>query len=317
MPGSDKTLTYDQLVIATGSRSTTSTVPWKILDSYDETVSLLDSTRERVQAARDIVVAGAGATGVEVSGELGFEYGKTKTITLLCGGPSLLDGDSVGAAAKSELSKLHVKIRFGAKVAGTKELADGRTEISLEGGETITTDLYLATMGMKANSEMMDGKYLTDKGYVAVDEFYRVKGLENEGVWALGDVVSIPRGGFLFTQKQVSGIPCQCGRTVEGASFFSFFFFKILLTGYRRPLALERTYTSFCKASVLRRSSSCQWTSWLVQWAGVGALGGWAPSRCYHKWSGLRRDGRWGSRGCLATLTELWPRNSIAWTLVR
>lgn len=220
MPGSDRTLTYDQLIVATGSRTTTSTVPWKILNSYDETVSLLDSTRERVQAARDIVVAGAGATGIEVSGELGYEYGKTKKITLLCGGPSLLDGDSVGPAAKSELSKLHVKIRFDARVAGIKELADGRMEISLEGGETITTDLYLATMGMKANSEMMDGKYLNDKGYVAVDEFYRVKGLENEGVWALGDVVSIPRGGFLFTQKQVSFSPCSAGHDRSGSVLF-------------------------------------------------------------------------------------------------
>lgn len=205
LPGSsDRTLTYDHLVLATGSRSTTSSVPWKVLDSYDETVSLLDSTRERVGAAQHIVVAGGGATGVEVAGELGFEYGKQKEITLLCGGPTLLEGDSVGPAAKAELLKLNVKIKYDARVAGARELADGKTEVSLQSGESITADLYLPTMGMKANAEMMDGMYLTDKGYVAVDEFYRVKGAENEGVWALGDIVSIPRGGFLFTQKQVS-----------------------------------------------------------------------------------------------------------------
>lgn len=205
LPGSsDRSLTYDHLVVATGSRCTTSNVPWKILDSYDETVSLLDSTRERVGAARHIVVAGAGATGVEVAGELGFEYGKEKEITLLCGGPALLDGDSVGPAAKAELLKLDVKIKFDARVAGAKELPDGKTEVSLQNGETVVADLYLPTMGMKGNTEMLDGKYLTDKGYVAVDEFYRVKGAENDGVWALGDVVSVPRGGFLFTQKQVS-----------------------------------------------------------------------------------------------------------------
>lgn len=204
LPGSDRTLNYDHLVVATGSRSTTSTVPWKVLDSYDETVSLLDSTRERVQSAKHIVVAGAGATGVEVAGELGFEYGKDKEVTLLCSGPELLDGDSVGPAAKAELLKLNVKIRYDARVAGAKELADGKTEVSLEKGEAITADLYLPTMGMKANSEMMDFKYLTDKGYVDVDEFHRVKGLETEGVWALGDVVNKPRGGFMITQKQVS-----------------------------------------------------------------------------------------------------------------
>lgn len=199
-----RTLAYDQLVVATGSRSTTSNVPWKVLDSYDETVANLGSTRERVRSARHIVVAGAGATGVEVAGELGFEYGKDKEVHLLSGGPALLDGDSVGPAARAELEKLRVRVRFDARVAGAKELPDGRTEVTLVSGETIVTDLYLPTMGMQANSEMMDRKYLGESGYVNVDEYYRVRGEGADGVWALGDVVSSPKAGFMHTQKQVS-----------------------------------------------------------------------------------------------------------------
>lgn len=205
LPGSSsRTLTYDQLVVATGARSPSSAVPWKILDSYDETVSNLDSTRERVQAAKHIVVAGAGATGVEVAGELGYEFGKTKEIILLSGGSSLLDGDSLGPGAKSELEKLNVKIRLDARVTGSKDLPDGKTEVTLKEGETITTDLYLPTIGMRPNSEMLEGKFLNEKGYVVVDAQYRVKGLEEQGVWALGDVVSTPKAGWVITQKQVS-----------------------------------------------------------------------------------------------------------------
>lgn len=213
LPGSDRTLTYDQLVVATGARSVTSNVPWKILDSYDETLSNLDSTRERVKAANTIVVAGAGATGVEVAGELGFEYGKTKEVTLLCSGPALLDGDSVAGAAKSALAKLNVNLKFDSRVAGSKELGNGQTEIRLENGEAITADLYLATIGMRPNSEMLDRVYLDEPGHVVVDEFYRVKGLEEQGVWALGDVVGKPKATFLTTQKQVSSFsnlgPCE------------------------------------------------------------------------------------------------------------
>lgn len=206
LPGSSsRTLPYDQLVVATGARSPQSTVPWKILDSYDETVSNLDSTRERVQAAKHIVVAGAGATGVEVAGELGFEFGKTKEIVLLSGGSNLLDGDSIGPNAKAELEKLNVKIQLDARVAGSKELPDGKTEVTLQNGETIMTDLYLPTMGMRPNSEMLDNKFLNEKGYVVVDaNTYQVKGLEGQGVWALGDVVSTPKAGWVITQKQVS-----------------------------------------------------------------------------------------------------------------
>lgn len=86
-PPPPRTLTYDQLVVATGSRSTTSSVPWKVLDSHDETVASLGAARERVLTANHIVVAGAGATGVEVAGELGFEYGGVKEVHLLSARP--------------------------------------------------------------------------------------------------------------------------------------------------------------------------------------------------------------------------------------
>ncbi|KAF3766787.1 FAD/NAD(P)-binding domain-containing protein [Cryphonectria parasitica EP155] len=226
-PAEDRTLTYDQLIIATGARSSSGTsssnsttleVPWKVLDTYDETVASLDKTRERVQAASTIIVGGAGATGVEVAGELGYEYGKTKEITLLCGGPSVLDGDSIGGAARAALEKLHVKIRLDARVKGSKNLAggEGKTEVSLENGETLTADLYLPTVGMVPNSEMLDGAYLGEKGYVVTNDLHQVKGLESEGVWALGDVVSKPRGGFLITQKQAAGVAKNVELTLQG-----------------------------------------------------------------------------------------------------
>ncbi|KAK7748637.1 hypothetical protein SLS53_000658 [Cytospora paraplurivora] len=214
--GPPRTLDYDQLVVATGSRSTTSTVPWKVLDTYDETVAALESTRLRVESAKHIVVAGAGATGVEVAGELGFEYGTAKEVHLLSGGPDLLDGDSVGAGALAELKRLHVKVRYDARVAGARELPDGRTEVALEGGETITTDLYLPTMGMRPNSEMLGLEYLGEKGYVNVDEYYRVEGPGSDGVWALGDVVSRPRAGFLYTQKQAAGVAKNVELALQG-----------------------------------------------------------------------------------------------------
>lgn len=207
---SERTLAYDQLVIATGSHCTsTTTVPWKHLDSHAATAAALDATRARVAAAASIIVAGAGATGIELAGELGCELGAaaTKEVTLLAGGPALMDGDSVGPAARAELLKLGVKVRTHARVASAQELPDGRTAVSLVSGETLTADLYLPTMGMQANAEMLDAKYLTEHGYVAVDEFYRVKGLEGEGVWAAGDVVSKPRGGYMITQKQVKSSP--------------------------------------------------------------------------------------------------------------
>jgi hypothetical protein len=53
------------------------------LSGHQATIDALHKVQEQVKAAKTIVVGGAGATGVETSGELGYEYGKDKEITLV------------------------------------------------------------------------------------------------------------------------------------------------------------------------------------------------------------------------------------------
>lgn len=82
--GTETIQIYDTLVIATGSH-TIGEVPWKgAASGYEQTKELLHRFRERVANAKSIVVGGAGPTGVETAGELGFEFGKTKNIILVC-----------------------------------------------------------------------------------------------------------------------------------------------------------------------------------------------------------------------------------------
>ncbi len=76
-----RTMAYDTLVVTTGSN--TGSMPWKASGSHEEFLQLLHGTQEKVKKAKSIVVGGAGVTGVETAGELGFEYGTTKEITLV------------------------------------------------------------------------------------------------------------------------------------------------------------------------------------------------------------------------------------------
>lgn len=76
-----KMLGYDFLILATGS-TTKGDVPFKSMDSTAATKRAVHEVRERVKKAQTIVIAGAGATGVEMAGELGFEY-KDKKIILV------------------------------------------------------------------------------------------------------------------------------------------------------------------------------------------------------------------------------------------
>lgn len=207
--GGERVVEYDHLVLATGTRTAgEDVVPWKANGTHEQIMDTLHRTAEKVKAAKHIVVAGAGATGVETAGELGFEYRKDKEIVLLSGDAKVLGGDSLAANAESELKKLDVTVRTNARVESTAALPDGKTEVTLQNGEKIVTDLYLPTMGMAPNTEYLPAKVLRDDKFVAVDEFYRVKNASN--VWAAGDIVWLPRGSYVITGMQVS--------------FFSFFF---------------------------------------------------------------------------------------------
>ncbi|KAK4041944.1 hypothetical protein C8A01DRAFT_34055 [Parachaetomium inaequale] len=203
-------LPYHQLVLATGARSTAPDMPWKASGSYAEALASLHGTAARVADAKHIVVAGAGGTGIEVAGELGYEYGKTKEIILLCSGDKVAGGHGVAAAAANELRKLNVAIKYGARVQETRPAAaegGGKTEVILANGETLTTDLYLPTTGLVPNTEYIPARFLSaDAGShtVLVDEYLRV--LDAENVWACGDVVSKPRAGFFITQKQAASV---------------------------------------------------------------------------------------------------------------
>lgn len=221
----ERELSYDYLVVATGTRNAGATdVPWKNNGTHEEITALLDATREKVKAASHIVVAGAGATGVETAAELGFEYGnpkdpaiKKKTIVLLSADETVLNGDSIANSVTNELKKLNVTVRGSARVASANPSpdGDGKTAVVLENGETILTDLYLPTMGMKPNTEFLPSALLTDKGFVDIDDFYAVKG-GAEGVWAAGDVVWKPRGSFVHADKQAAGVAKNIDAVLRG-----------------------------------------------------------------------------------------------------
>lgn len=75
-------LDYDFLILGTGS-NTKGDTPFKSLGSTESTEAALHEFQARVGNAKSIVVVGAGPTGVEVAGELGFQYGKSKQIILV------------------------------------------------------------------------------------------------------------------------------------------------------------------------------------------------------------------------------------------
>ena len=78
----DQVLDYDYLILATGSHTKGGT-PYKSLGSTEATKDALHDLQARVKESKTIVIAGAGVTGTETAGEIGFEYGRQKQIVLV------------------------------------------------------------------------------------------------------------------------------------------------------------------------------------------------------------------------------------------
>ncbi|OIW23000.1 FAD/NAD(P)-binding domain-containing protein [Coniochaeta ligniaria NRRL 30616] len=188
--GQDRTLVYDQLVIATGS-SLANDVPFKTLGSYDETIQAWHKLQDQIKAAKSIVVAGAGPTGVETIGELANKYGTSKKLTLVIDGevalPALLP--SVGKAAESELKKMKVELLHKVRVTGVEDAGSEGTKLSLSDGKTLTADVFLPLYGVRPNTGFVPAHLLDAAGSVKVDKTLRVEGQTN--VWAVGDVNNV------------------------------------------------------------------------------------------------------------------------------
>ncbi|KAI9861820.1 MAG: hypothetical protein M1824_001931 [Vezdaea acicularis] len=184
--GGEQSVSYDYLVIATGS-SPVAQSPFKHIGTYDFTLSQLHEMQQKIVAAKSIVVAGAGATGGELAGELG-ENSTDKQITLIAGSKQVFPTarEDIGRDAKSTLEKLGVKVILDTKVVGEEKAADGKTKLILSDGQTLTTDLYIPAIGVTANSSFMPKNFLDAWNNIRVDSKLRVPGAPD--VWAVGDV---------------------------------------------------------------------------------------------------------------------------------
>ncbi|KAK0512794.1 hypothetical protein JMJ35_004811 [Cladonia borealis] len=211
--GTQRSLSYDQLVIATGSHIR-SNLPFKPIGTHEETLAALHSLQKQIDVARSIVVAGGGPTGVETAGELAAAYGGEKDITLIVAGDHVLQAShilpSVSQVVEKDLQKLGVKLirntqvkeaqTDNAKRENDVAVAQTRTLI-LSNGSTLTTDLYLPLFGVQVNTGFVPPSLLDSAGNLALDKTMRVTGTKN--IWGIGDVGNLEAKQLTVTDAQI------------------------------------------------------------------------------------------------------------------
>jgi NADH dehydrogenase FAD-containing subunit len=186
-------------------------MPFKNLSSTEETKDALHSWGERIKAAKSIVVAGAGSTGVEVAGELGQEYGVTgkKQITLVCDQDLPFNSKfkrEVRETAKKELERLRVKVITNAKVTSPISPSPSSKTITLTKTSTsektnLQADLVIPTFGIVPNTSFLPASMLDARGFVKQTRFLRAEG--HDDIFVVGDAGNLQDPQAVHADAQV------------------------------------------------------------------------------------------------------------------
>lgn len=187
--GGKENLKYDSLFICTGTKSTSAL--WTVHDEHEHSAKALEEMHQLLPKAKSILIAGAGPVGVETAGEIASNYLDAK-VSLVAGGEVLEKlKPSTIAKAKKLLEDAKVEVITNVRVENTESTGSG-TKVELSNGSSKTVDLYIDARGaQKINNEFLPKAWLDATGRVTTrDNYFRVKGDGQAGIYAVGDIVS-------------------------------------------------------------------------------------------------------------------------------
>lgn len=198
--GDSKDLSYDHLVIASGSTNPSATgavtgtsIPFKP-SNRDDMKQIVEAAQQQIANAKEIVIGGAGPVGVELAGELAESLGSKATITLISSADRVLPMIKASASAVGEkkLKEKNVKIITSAKVTGAEASTDGTKSwtVTLDNGKKLSADLYIPTTGAIPNSSFIPAEFLDSNGWVKVNKELRVQSSNGSAlpIYAVGDI---------------------------------------------------------------------------------------------------------------------------------
>ena len=183
--GGTKELTYDDLIIATGSvtRMLPGVKVSKNVVTYEE--QILDE-----ELPGSIIIAGSGAIGVEFAYVM-KNFGVDVTIVEFLDRMVPTEDADVSKELAKHYKKLGVNVLTGTKVESVKDTGSGVEVTVSKGGkeEVLKADKLLSAIGFAPRTEGYGleklGVELTERGAIQIDDYMRTN---VPGIYAIGDV---------------------------------------------------------------------------------------------------------------------------------
>ncbi|MBD3402858.1 NAD(P)/FAD-dependent oxidoreductase [candidate division GN15 bacterium] len=188
----DRHLTYDKLLIASGSLAVPPPWPGMDLDGVGHFVTWQDMQwlTERSGTARKAVVVGGGLIGIECAEVLSL--GGVDVSFLIREPyywPVALD-ENEGTIVADHMRRHGCDVRLNTEVEEIVGRDGAVTGVHTKAGETIDCDMVVVAIGVRPQTDFLrdSGLEFGERGGIVVDEYLRTN-LDN--VWAAGDCTSV------------------------------------------------------------------------------------------------------------------------------
>ncbi|KAH7886107.1 hypothetical protein F5I97DRAFT_1809211 [Phlebopus sp. FC_14] len=179
---------YEILVLATGA---TFRGPLDIPEHEQDVMPHVNAWRAKFANAKHVVLAGGGAVGIELAGEIKDEHPDTK-VTIVQGDRKLLNPtytDSLRDGLNQRLQSRGIEILYQEYIDDIP--AEGSVGVTTRSGRNIeTADLVISTRGPKPNTAFIASlgqDTLNGQGYVKVKPTLQL--LNHPHIFAAGDII--------------------------------------------------------------------------------------------------------------------------------
>ena len=228
--GKEESISYWALVLATGTKSYSPIFSLQG-NAYTDVEAAHRTIQDQISRARNIVISGGGPSSVETAGELGDllngaahwwssrPSNPKAQITLITSSSKLLPQlrKSIADSAEQYLHRVGVDVRYNTKIASSRSLRNGKTNVILHDGEEIETDLYIPAIGVTPLSEYVPQHLKDEKGYVIMNDSTLRVDAAGPRVYALGDIGTYSSNGIFDIIEGLPVLETNLGRDLLAA----------------------------------------------------------------------------------------------------
>jgi NAD(P)H-nitrite reductase large subunit len=185
-----ESLTYDRLLIATGSRAAVPSIPGMDLPGVETCWTLEDARRiaARMTPGAPVVLLGAGFIGCIVLQALAARALEVTVVEMADRMlPRMMD-EVGGEMIRRWCESKGVTVRTGAQVTGIEVAGEG-LRLSLAGGEALEAALVICATGVRPNTGFLEGSGIEVDAGVLVNAHLQTN---IDGIYSAGDVAQGP-----------------------------------------------------------------------------------------------------------------------------